>query len=355
MSEEQEKEQLEQIEQEAEEKKKKRSDKSSQMSNAMAKASSMAWLTTFADLMSLLMAFFVMLFALSEVDKEKFKILGYSLKQAFGVPVPTQTINNAKSKTQDPSSTMDKKTAQLEARSPKANRIKKKQPITPKLKKQYEDAKKGAKSSKVGLEQLNKAALAKLSKAAQAKLKKKQDAQRKKKLAKTKSDIAKLKKVFGKEIKAQIVEIEQKGSLIVVKLYGQNSFQSGSPELTDEMRDAIIKFSKLVKGIKGTVVVEGHTDNKPISTPIYRSNWDLSAARASTIVHSLLEDGKLDPKRVSLRAFADTQNMEPNNTEEQRAKNRRIEIKIDQSNIKEFIKNHEMQKLRKKDSSPKTQ
>ena len=76
----------------------------------------------------------------------------------------------------------------------------------------------------------------------------------------------------------------------------------------------------------GQIVVAGHTDNIPINTPRYRSNWELSTSRATSVVHQLLADGEMPPERFVLEGHAETQPLMPNDTSENRARNRRVEI-----------------------------
>jgi chemotaxis protein MotB len=78
----------------------------------------------------------------------------------------------------------------------------------------------------------------------------------------------------------------------------------------------------------GTIVVEGHTDCQPISTDRFRSNWNLSTARAATLVTELLQYAPIGDDRVVVQGHSDTKPVAPNDTAENRAKNRRVEIHI---------------------------
>ncbi len=75
----------------------------------------------------------------------------------------------------------------------------------------------------------------------------------------------------------------------------------------------------------------GHTDDIPINTAQFRSNWELSSARAAAVTHELLMDDRLSPKRFSIQAFADVKPLAPNDSSENWAMNRRVEIIISQS------------------------
>jgi len=79
--------------------------------------------------------------------------------------------------------------------------------------------------------------------------------------------------------------------------------------------------------VPGAITVSGHTDNVPIANSQYRSNWDLSAARAASVVFQLLDAG-IEPARIMVSGHADTQPRAPNDTPENRALNRRVDIAL---------------------------
>ncbi|WP_353684490.1 OmpA family protein [Thermodesulfovibrio sp. 3907-1M] len=104
-------------------------------------------------------------------------------------------------------------------------------------------------------------------------------------------------------------------------------FSSGSAELKPEAYDALTRIAEKLKEIPGKVAIEGHTDNVPISSSIYKSNWELSAARASSVLHFLLQKG-LNPDRFMIAGYGEYRPVASNDTEEGRAKNRRVELII---------------------------
>jgi chemotaxis protein MotB len=85
-----------------------------------------------------------------------------------------------------------------------------------------------------------------------------------------------------------------------------------------------------LRDIEGKIAVEGHTDNVPISTAGFRSNWDLSASRALSVTHELIRDEALDHERFMVIGLADTSPHKPNTSAQNRAQNRRVEIVIRQ-------------------------
>lgn len=127
-----------------------------------------------------------------------------------------------------------------------------------------------------------------------------------------------------------LLEIEQEQDEVIIRLASQDSFRSGSADLTSG-------FSELLAEVAGTIAsadaqrvrVEGHSDNLPIAfSDVFRSNWDLSSARASAVTNLLLADPALADIQFSVVGFADTVPIASNETPEGRAQNRRIDIKL---------------------------
>ena len=89
------------------------------------------------------------------------------------------------------------------------------------------------------------------------------------------------------------------------------------------------KIADVNKEGKSEILVSGHTDNKPLTFgSVYRDNWDLAAARSSSVVQELTGTGKLNPKRMKAISYGETQPVESNDSSKGREKNRRIEIEI---------------------------
>ena len=84
------------------------------------------------------------------------------------------------------------------------------------------------------------------------------------------------------------------------------------------------------------VEIDGHTDNVPIMTPLYPSNWELSVARATSVLKYFIEGHDMDPSRFSVRGNADQKPIAPNDTAENRARNRRVEIKLKKTETREY-------------------
>jgi len=131
-------------------------------------------------------------------------------------------------------------------------------------------------------------------------------------------------KQYGLEGSIQIV-YETIGIRLILK--DKILFDSGSAEIKPEYRPILDKIAEILKEIDNPVEVEGHTDSIPIHTSKYPSNWELSTARAGSVVRYFISKG-LDPSRFKAVGYADTRPVAPNTTPEGREKNRRIEIVI---------------------------
>ena len=127
-----------------------------------------------------------------------------------------------------------------------------------------------------------------------------------------------------------LLEIERVQDEIIIRLASQDSFRSGSAELTANFSQLISELAETVASSEAMrVQVEGHSDNVPIAfSDEFRSNWDLSSARASAVTNIFLLDPALQAVRFSVVGFADTVPIASNESAEGRARNRRIEIKL---------------------------
>ncbi|HHH39816.1 MAG TPA: type VI secretion system protein TssL, partial [Sedimenticola sp.] len=116
---------------------------------------------------------------------------------------------------------------------------------------------------------------------------------------------------------------------IIIRIREKGSFASGSATLDRGFLSVMKRISEAVAKAPGRGGGAGYTDNIPISTRRFRSNWELSSARAVTVVHALLRNKAIDPERVLVEGHADTNPLVPNDTPENRAKNRRVELVIE--------------------------
>jgi chemotaxis protein MotB len=137
-----------------------------------------------------------------------------------------------------------------------------------------------------------------------------------------------LKEALKEEIDQDIVSVDNMGAMIVLRIREKGSFPSGSARLNPGFSEVIDRISKVLEDTPGDIVVAGHTDNVPIRNGRFRSNWELSSARAVTVVHALLHNKGIDPRRVLIEGWADTHPVAPNDTPENRALNRRVELRV---------------------------
>jgi chemotaxis protein MotB len=246
------------------------------------------WLITFADLMVCLMCFFVLMLSFSEMDPEKFKLVSGSLTEAFGVQTEIMARDTPKGEsleTDERSQALPEPTNENEMRQQAADS----DPNTLDLR----------------LDLLRELEAAEDAAAHQAE---------------------ELRATFRQDIDDGRLLIRQEGSNVVIQLLEKDSFPSGSAALEPRSLETLAKIGALVGGMAGAITVSGHTDNVPIrSGGAYRSNWELSAARAASVGHELLAAG-LDPARLMVSGHADTQPRAANDTAANRALNRRVDI-----------------------------
>ncbi|NDC29857.1 MAG: flagellar motor protein MotB [Bacteroidetes bacterium] len=121
--------------------------------------------------------------------------------------------------------------------------------------------------------------------------------------------------------------VEMKNGKVYVSLSDKLLFKSGSADVEEKGKDAIKKVAEILnKNPEIDVLIEGHTDNKPIKTDKFDDNWDLSTARASNIVRLLSDENKVNAKRLTAAGRGEYMPKVSNDTPEGRAKNRRTEI-----------------------------
>jgi chemotaxis protein MotB len=121
------------------------------------------------------------------------------------------------------------------------------------------------------------------------------------------------------------VLVDRRG--IVLSIPEAGTFSTGNDELSLQARALVGGIAKTVSTFPNPIRVEGHADNLPIRTMRFRSNWDLSAARASRVVELLIALG-LDPTRLSATGYAEYQPRVPNDSDAARAANRRVDLVI---------------------------
>lgn len=272
-----------------------------------------AWVMTFADLMSLLMCFFVLLLSFSEMDVAKYKQLAGSMQNAFGVQrdfkvreIPKGTSVIAK----EFSPGKPQPTIKNEVRQMTTNDKKRYLKVGDKL-----DSKTFAKKDGVDGDLTGKGA-------------KSVDPEEDSDQDSAEIDAQRVVAALEDEILASNVEVETRKQRIIIRILERGAFTSGASELQPEFMQVLDKIRDVLITIEGNITVAGHTDNVPISTSRYRSNWDLSSARAASVAHGLMADGILAERKFIVSGYADSEPFVANDSPSNRAKNRRVEIVI---------------------------
>jgi chemotaxis protein MotB len=129
-------------------------------------------------------------------------------------------------------------------------------------------------------------------------------------------------------LKLERVALRRDARGLVVSLPEEAAFAVGSADMSAEARGMIDRIAAAVRPTANGIRIEGHTDDVPIRTPKFASNWELSTARASAVVAYLVTSGGLVPARLSAAGYAEYHPRVPNDSADNRAKNRRIDIVI---------------------------
>jgi|TARA_B110000037_G_scaffold76760_1_gene91770 chemotaxis protein MotB len=142
--------------------------------------------------------------------------------------------------------------------------------------------------------------------------------------------LRKVKADLNSAINQGLANVERVGDQILIQLSSQGSFRSGFSELRTDFLPTLAQVAQTLDGSDASITVSGHTDNIPIAfSERFESNWDLSAARASAVADYFMDAGRVTEERISVLGFADTKPIASNDNPTGRAQNRRIEILVD--------------------------
>ncbi len=251
-----------------------------------------AWMSTFSDLMNLLLCFFVLLFAFSSTDAEAFAEIAASFKNEFSIfNGGAQAIGEGKLISQG-ASQMDKLS---EYYSEMEMMFKEETDTDSDEEKEFEE---------------------------------KQKAEQKEATETLYEEV--VESAEDKNIQDSIsVAMDENYQYVRILLNGAVLFDSGSAEIKKESVAIIDKIGDILKDYdKHRIKIEGHTDNVPMSSGKYESNMWLSTARATKVFEYLVEKKGLNPKTLEASGRGEYEPLSDNDTKEGRAKNRRVEIKI---------------------------
>ena len=280
-----------------------------------------AWMGTFADLMSLLMCFFVLLLSFSEMDVLKFKQIAGSMKFAFGVQNKIEVKDIPKGTS----------VIAMEFRpgKPDPTPIESIQQQTNEMTQQMLEFQAGNEDSAGGRQkqrgeqrggQSQQTATQSSSSAEQST---------------DQSQMAELMKKVAQQLEKQIldgsVEMESLGQQLTSRIRENGSFSAGSAFLQPQFQPVLRKIGTLLADVPGEIEISGHSDGQHIANELYRSNWDLSSQRAVAVAEAMRTAPGFDESRMSVVGKADTAPIVENaTTSADRAKNRRVEININQ-------------------------
>lgn len=139
--------------------------------------------------------------------------------------------------------------------------------------------------------------------------------------------ISAIKNVMREFEQSRKVVVFQNSRGIVIRITDTALFDSGKAEIKSEAVEAIDSLATTLTGIKRNIQIEGHTDNIPINSPIYPSNWELSSSRATSIVRRFVNMG-LEPSNLTAIGYGEYRPIAENDTAEGRSKNRRVDIVV---------------------------
>jgi chemotaxis protein MotB len=140
--------------------------------------------------------------------------------------------------------------------------------------------------------------------------------------------MVRLNKSLEKEIKEGRLEIRLERRGLIISLLESSFFPSGDNTILPNAKSTLEKIAGNLKSLPNTIRLEGHTDAIPIHNARFRSNWELSAARSIALMEMFTDDLALPHDRMSIAGFADTAPVASNETPEGRARNRRVDIVV---------------------------
>jgi chemotaxis protein MotB len=256
-----------------------------------------AWVIPYADMLTLLMALFLVLFAMGRTDLEKFKKLAESLNREMGGGGSAQVVSLGNGTGESP---LDGGTGVLENAGAEAPPD------------QAPTA--GGTPTPLQIEQARQEAEREAAEAARDSLEELQD------------DLQLEADVEGVGDKIAF-RFDGRG-LVLTIVNDAVLFEAGQVTLQPDGVRILELVTAGLKNIPNHIIIEGHTDSRPINNARFRSNWDLSTARATSVLQQMIALG-FDPMRLSAAGYADTRPVGDNATEEGRSQNRRVEIIIE--------------------------
>lgn len=230
------------------------------------------WLVSYADFITLLFAFFVVMYAISSVNEGKYRILSDAINSAFrNVPGTTAGAMQVLNTTQQSSQLVTP--PQIRPSSPKV------------------------------------------------------EEQKRKNRERMRNMAQQLMEVLNPLVKSGQVRVTENALGITLDIDASVLFESGQATLDVKAIVVLANVGKILAGSDFPITVEGHTDNAPINSVLFPSNWELSVVRASSVVRLFIENG-VDARLLTATGFADQRPVASNDTPQGRQRNRRVAITI---------------------------
>ena len=255
-----------------------------------------AWAIPYGDLVTLLFALFTVMYAMSSVNEGKFRVLSDSMIAAFhGAPKSMQPINigqKQSGKGGDKQLVGVSPTALMKLGDPKAKA-----------------ASAGAAGAAAGAGGVGKGAGEDGTQGALMRMERQ------------------VQQAMQALIDAKLVSVRRENMWLEIEINTDILFPSGAGDFSATAEPVLDKLADVLKPFPNSIRVEGHTDNRPIKTLAFRSNWELSAARAASVVHQFTKQG-IEPLRLEIVGFGEFHPRQPNDTTEGRNANRRVAILV---------------------------
>lgn len=237
------------------------------------------WMVTYSDMVTLILVFFILLFSMSQIDKAKFEAIAESFRNRavfdyYPSPIPMEHPS------ENPQNVKDEALEDL---------------------KSLREAEKERKRRMHQEEMLDKL-------------------------------MADVQAYLEENKLTDVISANRTGRGVELILQERIIFESGEAEILSSGQPFLDKIGKMLAKVPNYVRVEGHTDNRPISNYRYPSNWELSGARAGSVIRYMIKTDKLNENRFSAVGYGDTRPLVPNNSPKNWAKNRRVEIVILEEN-----------------------
>jgi chemotaxis protein MotB len=295
------------------------------------------WMATFADLMALLMCFFVLLLSFSEMDVLKFKQIAGSMKFAFGVQNKIEVRDIPKG-----TSIIAQ---EFRPGKPEPTPIEVIQQQTMEMTQQMLEFQAGDETSAGGRQEQrgtqrggqsqNTADAISTAASQQASNKQEQASQEQASQEQVNDLVKKIAQQLEQQIQDGAIELESLGQQVTIRIRENGSFPSGSAFLQPQFKPIMREIGLLLNTVPGEIMISGNTDNQGINSELFTSNWDLSSKRAVAIAHEIIKVPGFDQSRLLVVGHADTRPLVPNINRLNRRRNRRVEIAINQGKAKE--------------------